>query len=241
MAITQKNTYAIGSNNDLTNALAMIDLNRILAQDRVRVFDDSGTLKVAVGSLVEANGSIYQVETAAETPSGSPAVFDFLYFDDSGPSFEWSSAVGTWSDTLQGWYNSGKKRLGWQVLNTSTPEAYAIRNVPPGSLEYRVLEIGDWNMNVPAAGVNGVSVAHGLSNFKKIRTMDMVIRNDMDTLYYHMSETRSGSPSSEAWIEAADSTNIEVETRNSSGSFNDVDFDSTSYNRGWVFVEYLAE
>ena len=83
MAITQQNTYVIGSNNDLTNALNNIDNNRI-GTDLTWLENDGGTVKVSVGSLIESQGSLYAVQTTAETPTGTAAAGAYLLLGSRG-------------------------------------------------------------------------------------------------------------------------------------------------------------
>jgi hypothetical protein len=66
MAIEQKNTYVPGSNNDLTNAVANIDINRT-GEDLVSVEYSAPNFLIKVGSLIEANGNMYAVTTADES------------------------------------------------------------------------------------------------------------------------------------------------------------------------------
>ena len=61
MAIVKRNTYVPGTNNDITNAVENIDLNR-LATDLVQVVWSGSSYLVKVGSLIECNGSLYAVE-----------------------------------------------------------------------------------------------------------------------------------------------------------------------------------
>lgn len=232
MAVVQKNTYVIGSNSDLSNALLNIDLNRVVGQDRLTVIDDSGTLKVAVGSLVEANGSIYAVEGTAATPSGTAAAQDYLYFDPTGPSFEWNSAAGTWSDALQGWYNSGKKRTAWRVLNASTPEAYKTVNAPPGGLDQKVWEIGDWNMD----GFASVDITHNMTA-GSVRAFSAIVRDDTEAQTSNLEGSKAaGFQKGEVELFST----IFKLSRGASGPFNSTFYDATSFNRGWLYVWFEA-
>jgi hypothetical protein len=124
MAIDQKNSYVVGSNNDLTNALLNIDLNRI-GGDLTYLENDGGTLKVSVGSLIESQGSIYAVSGAAETPSGTAQEGAYLFFDDSVPEFVWSTTAGTYDPVRSGIYDGSNRRqcrfrlltsFAWDVL-----------------------------------------------------------------------------------------------------------------------------
>jgi hypothetical protein len=119
MAITQKNEYVIGSNNDLSNALLNIDLNR-LGGDLTYLENDGGTLKVSVGSLIESQGSIYQVATAAETPTGTAQDGAYLFFDDSVPGFVWSNTAGTYDPTRGGIYDGSDRRQCRFRLSSAT-------------------------------------------------------------------------------------------------------------------------
>ena len=89
----------------------------------------------------------------------------------------------------------------------------------------KVIQIGDWDMDTDAT----VNVAHGLSNFKKVRGYDVIIRNDADTAY--------GSIYAAGNTGGLDSTNI-VLTRDTSGIFDSANYNATSYNRGWVKITY---
>jgi hypothetical protein len=122
MAIDRKNSYVVGSNNDLTNALLNIDLNRI-GGDLTYLENDGGTLKVSVGSLIESQGSIYAVSGAAETPSGTAQEGAYLFFDDSVPEFVWSTTAGTYDPTRGGFYDgSNRRQCRWIALRDSTFE-----------------------------------------------------------------------------------------------------------------------
>jgi hypothetical protein len=88
------------------------------------------------------------------------------------------------------------------------------------------LDIGDWNMDTTA----NLNVAHGLGgDWQKIRNICIVIRNDANTTHYDLMD--SG-------VQYWDSTNITME-RNAAGTFDNANFDSTSYNRGFIYIEYI--
>jgi hypothetical protein len=101
----------------------------------------------------------------------------------------------------------------------------------------KVLSIGDWNMNAGASTV----VPHGLgANYKKIRSVSVVIRDDSDTGYYPLDSINLVSNGLTNGTAAdLDSTNITL-YRFDGGLFEDTDFDSTGYNRGFVTVIYEA-
>lgn len=99
-------------------------------------------------------------------------------------------------------------------------------------VETAIVEIGDWDMDSSPAKV----VAHGISDFKKILSVNGTIRDDADTGYYPLMRW---DPT--GLIEAGeifrDSTNIFI-SRTTGGFFDSADFDSTSYNRGFLIIQY---
>jgi hypothetical protein len=102
------------------------------------------------------------------------------------------------------------------------------------ALKTKVLEIGDWNMDT----ITGATVAHGLgANWKKVRALSAIIRNDDDSSYSEISGcTYTGLLGGEIVI---NSTNI-ILSRDSGGRYDGADYDSTSYNRGWITITYEA-
>lgn len=96
-------------------------------------------------------------------------------------------------------------------------------------------QIGDWDMDTTIS----VNVAHNLSSteFKTIRNTSTTIRNDADTSYYELVNSGSGV---QGGISEWDSTNIILQ-RVGGGLFDSTDFDSTSYNRGFVTFWYKPD
>lgn len=100
----------------------------------------------------------------------------------------------------------------------------------------KVIPIGDWNMFLNS----NTSVAHGLSNHKKIRDISITIRDDADTVYYLLNGTDgSHSGPMQGGVTAIDSTAIFLDST-AGGVFNSISFDSTSYNRGYITIIYEA-
>jgi len=97
------------------------------------------------------------------------------------------------------------------------------------SMNTKVVEIGDWNMD----STTQVNPSHGLT-LSKIRSISVVIRNDSGTLY-PFPFTGGYASLNERWI--LSSSNI-VLSRFVGGVFDDPSFSSTSYNRGWITIQY---
>jgi len=93
------------------------------------------------------------------------------------------------------------------------------------------VEIGDWDMD----SQDEVAVAHGFSGTGVISIITASIRNDTDTHRY----TIVGKDSETLAAQIKDVTDTNVVLSRKVGQFFDgPDFDSTSYNRGWVSIWY---
>lgn len=140
------------------------------------------------------------------------------------------------------------------VSNTITTAEIADGSITPGKLSVtvvqspdniqlltKVIEIGDWDMNATAL----VNVSHGIVDFKKIRSVTGVIRNDADDRYFAIGAYASSDAAMTLYFQSAPSSNsINATTitiaRADSSFFGTVGFDSTSYNRGWLTILYEA-
>jgi hypothetical protein len=106
------------------------------------------------------------------------------------------------------------------------------------TIRTKIIEIGDWNMD----STGYVEVAHGLT-FSKIRKVSALIRNDENNF-------RAPLEGKVAYINGAVtdcfdggsiglySTNVLL-CRIASGHFDSTAYNSTSYNRGWITIEYV--
>lgn len=100
------------------------------------------------------------------------------------------------------------------------------------NLNVKVLNIGDWNMD----STPSVNVAHGLT-LSKIRRVNVFIRNDADTTYYELSGWIGAAAAVVGCPIYAGSTNVTI-YREGGIAFDSTNFDSTSYNRGWIVIWY---
>jgi hypothetical protein len=90
----------------------------------------------------------------------------------------------------------------------------------------KVIEMGTWDMD----GNDALAVAHGLTAAKIVSVVARVV-NDNASQYYDLAGDVYGS------IQFND-TNI-ICTRTTSGNFDDVAFDSTASNRGYIVIFYI--
>ena len=121
-------------------------------------------------------------------------------------------------------YNKEQNNLVTYVDQSSTVSTIYIKT--------KIIEIGDWNMDVDQSKL----VNHGL-DITKIRTIHCIIRNDSNNTYWDFAGSRD--PASETASQHLTVTNTQISLKCATGGvFDDVSFDSTSYNRGWITILY---
>jgi hypothetical protein len=110
-------------------------------------------------------------------------------------------------------------------------------------LAQKVIEIGDWNM-FSTSSVQ-VDISGSGIDFKKIRSISGIIRDDADTNYYNLgtddnsdmaATSGTGVPPVGQSI-GFDSNQVRI-NRTTSGRYETTSFDSTSFNRGWITILY---
>lgn len=103
-------------------------------------------------------------------------------------------------------------------------------------LQTTIVNIGDWNMDTSVT----VSVAHGLADFTKVRSVLVMVRNDTNDTYYPLDSgvAGGGGGAANGFVQSIDTTNI-VLGRNTSGLFDDAAFNATSYNRGYILIQSI--
>lgn len=97
-----------------------------------------------------------------------------------------------------------------------------------------IVDIGDWNMDASGS----VSVAHGIADYSKIRTVDVMIIPDAATTLIPLVIGSSPAGATAGYIGQITSTNI-ILFRVAGASFDSVDYDSTSFNRGYITIQYV--
>lgn len=140
--------------------------------------------------------------------------------------------------TISSLYSSLYRRL--EFLNGShTVKIAADGTESTKRILTKVIEIGDWNMDTTAS----INVAHGLSSQANIRSVSVLIRSDTGSNTSVISNSciddiTGAGGDQQAWVYYANtSTNIAI-SRLTGGVFDGTSYDSTSYNRGWVTIQY---
>ena len=95
-------------------------------------------------------------------------------------------------------------------------------------LRQKVIEIGDWNMDSTVS----IGVNHGIADFLKIRSVNVIIIPDDSSVTTSLPDTGDGR------IGAITSTQIQL-IRDVGSIYDSTDYDSTSFNRGFVTVGFV--
>lgn len=128
--------------------------------------------------------------------------------------------------------DAGGQEITISSIASSLPRR--LNNLKTGGLLTKVIDIGDWNMDANSA----TFVAHGLSNFLKIRTVSVMIRRDDDSFFYDLQVVNVLNGLTSGSVLSIGPTDIILQ-RTDTGSFDQIDFNATSFNRGWVTIQYL--
>ena len=113
-----------------------------------------------------------------------------------------------------------------------TPLKLAV-NIAAG-LKTKIIDIGDWDMDATVT----VNIAHGLT-LGNIRTVQVEIRNDSGGTDIQLSLTTADNSGVAEGNILKGGTNIVLTRRASPGVFDSTSYDSTSFNRGWVVIQYV--
>lgn len=118
MAITQLNQYSTSQN--IANLANNVDYNRI-GEDLtyITVNFTTNVVSIKVGSMIEANGNLYVVQTADYT-IGSATGVQYIHF--SGTAFTLSTDKGVYDEAKGGYYDTAtglKRVLKWVVDSTN--------------------------------------------------------------------------------------------------------------------------
>ncbi len=216
------------------------NLTGITGTDRTVLEDDSGVFKVSLGSVVEADGTLYTVAGSAATPSGTQAPGVFLFFDPSSGLYTWSATAGTFNAAKGGIYDGSDRRQCHYYLSDATFDTpderwNLLNNGPPGGVEHIIINIGGWDMNADAA--KAVAIPADIDS-KTIRGLLCVINHDNDTAIYPLPQYSTNNEG--LWWELVHA-NDEVSLKRDTGSFWDsVAFDNAAINRGWVTLEFVS-
>lgn len=133
-----------------------------------------------------------------------------------------------------GWWTVPVSVVSTGALPVNNKACVVIMNLgASATVKTKIMEIGDWNMDAGAS----VSVAHGLT-LADIRSVKVLIRNDSDTQHINFPVVDQDIAASGQEEMHVDATNV-IMVRGNTGFFDNISYDSTSFNRGWITVNYV--
>jgi hypothetical protein len=160
--------------------------------------------------------------TASATKSdkvASATVDNLISMDANGNLKDSTIAIGSVSSTEFSYLNGVTSAIQAQIDNLG------VSNV---KLNTKVINIGDWNMDATSA----VVVAHGI-DIGKMRSYFGLIRHDDSGNSYSLENAVGVLSGHILW----DGTNMSI-LRATSGFFDSTSFNATSFNRGWITIQY---
>lgn len=239
------------------------DAIREALQEVFRGFGDNyiiqgctGTTSITAGYIM-LDGELLKVDahTKTDTHFAKVVTYDALgdiTFNDGVARQTWQKNRATISASSGSLAYATAERLNGRIVTlnkASTSEAQALSLntvfITPSTLSdvnggflTKEIPIGDWNM----VSTVEVYVNHGVSNPKSIRVKSVTIRDDTDLAYNDLYIVNSAGVCGGTVVSTnapADSPGTQIQLRRITGGLFDNDYyDSTSYNRGWIVIEY---
>jgi hypothetical protein len=189
-----------------------IDPDSLIAS--IETSESNAAASAVAAAAAETNAETAETNAAAEVVNAQAEV---TYAE------EWAIKP---EDTLVSAAAGGNEVDDYSALHHS---AKALAAVP---ILTKTIDIGDWNMDTS----NFVQIAHGLDVTKIRPPLSVMIRNDTDNGYYDfMSDDQAGSGDHRI---TADAINVNI-VRSLEGLFDNNGYISTSYNRGWITINYI--
>ena len=256
MAATIVSTPATGS-SDWTGWISQQGLtDRGFMAVSLTNFATTAASLIGTGSIFELAGSIYQctetaISLAAGTISAAVAVYYVAIPSAGGTTctFTMDSVAPTWIDTKQGYYASAastSRYLGGTHIGTAatyytkfiyTPDmvfGYLLPHAETRPILKKVIEIGDWNMTSNTS----IAIVHDIIH-SQIRYVYALIRNDSDNARTPMWQNDDSGGSGGTITARSATLDINL-THVTGGPYDSTDYNATSYNRGWITIEYEA-
>ncbi len=215
-------------------------LNTLKGFIKIALTNYTGVGKPAIvaGGIVEINGIIYKntIEVAISGATINTTWYDIL-LTPSGSTFTASfiaRGTGVWSDSKQGLYSGNNRVIACAYRNTSDADWINKNTLIVINRTCKIkMEIGDWNMDIDLY----TTVAHGFT-LSTIRSISVLIRGDTGVNIFrsfNCFDVQSAEILSQyIEIDATDVTLI----RDTDGALDGNAFDSTSFNRGFITLEY---
>lgn len=158
----------------------------------------------------------------------------------NGDALRYEQLVGVYllltGGTMSGAIAMGNNKITGLAAATVNGDAVRFEQLPATPAVTPVMvEIGDWNMDTTL----NVDITHGVDP-KKIRGIDVIIRDDSDQNYDKLEFGATGTGELQGWVELIRTSGLTTSLRLrrlTGGYFDTTAYDATSYNRGWVTIQ----
>ncbi len=143
-----------------------------------------------------------------------------------------------WDQGRGGWYYENDRYVAW--LRKDLSGDYLYKHFMPTVQSAEVLfterlPIGDWDMDATTS----VNVSYDLDRPSILRSITAWVRNDADGEIGVLGQSPIVGGVMQVYISSVNLTTISL-YRVPGGSFDTIDYDSTSFNRGYVVFEYAV-
>jgi len=120
-------------------------------------------------------------------------------------------------------------------LDSLLLEVQEVREIvdPCCSLRKISFPIGEWDMDKDQV----LNVPHGLSNYKDIRSVEVVISDDAGINIFPLNFMNTVTGNIDGGVNFFNTVNVVI-TRLNDGSFDSISFDDVGFNRGFITIEF---
>jgi len=203
---------SLGNGDNRVLALKTALRERLIKEHK---FDPAGTQADHGQHLSGSAISYYQSAAPTKRPDGTTA----LSAEDNGR---------IWVDSDDG-YIYYYAHSSWVLLNG--PADSVVDQNGGDTIKFHIEDIGNWDMDTTGT----VLLTHGI-DYTKIVSVDVFIRNDTGLIIKNLSHTDlSGAIGGHFEILASYQITL---VRNIGGPFDNIDYDTAVYNRGWITIRY---
>ena len=120
-------------------------------------------------------------------------------------------------------------------ISGSTAQTFIFDTISGRQVKIAIYEIGDWNMDTDFEKNVYTPEMVGL----EVIGVDVLIKNDDNTILTPLNKGRENAPYSDGRYSYYKTTDRIYMVRANAGVFDNANYDSTSYNRGYVYITYL--